>query len=93
MVVKPFFVIASQCCDLLQDQRHSRIHDAGTFVNAPQRTNASNDRGRDQWRDKRIHSPVLLGSVYRRQTPRVLAALQYCHRAAVIVTICFACCF
>jgi hypothetical protein len=46
VVVETFFVIAPQRGDLLQDQGHSGVHDAGAFVDTPQGTNTSDDRGR-----------------------------------------------
>jgi len=46
VIVETFFVIASVCRDLLKDQGHSRVHHTGTLINAPERTNASNDRSR-----------------------------------------------
>jgi len=93
VIVETFFVIASQCRDLLQDQGNASIHDACTLVDAPKRTNASDYRGRDQWRDERIHSCDLLGSVYRRWPPRIGLTAQNYNRSAVIVTIGFARCF
>ena len=93
VIVETFFVITSECRDLLKDQRHARIHHAGTFVDTPKRTNASNNRGRDQWRDERIHGCGLLGSVYRRWPPRISLTAQDYNRSAVIVTIGFTCCF
>ena len=93
VIVKTFFVIASQCRDLLQDQRYSRVHDAGTLIDTPKRTNASDYRGCDQWRDERIHSCDLLGSVYRRRTPKIGLTAQNYNGAAVVVTVRFACFF
>jgi hypothetical protein len=93
VIVETFFVITSKCRDLLKDQRHASVHHAGTFVDTPKRTNASNNRGRDQWRNERIHSCDLLVSVYRRRLPRISLTTQDYDSSAVVVTVCFACCF
>ena len=35
MIVEAFLVIGAQGSDLLEDQSHAGIHDAGAFVDAP----------------------------------------------------------